>query len=122
MTTLSIAILAGKTLNTVEGLTQHSERVDFHCSDGTVYRLFHREDCCESVLVEDVCGDPDDLLGSPIVQAEESTSNDPIEGQQRSESFTWSFYRLATAKGQVVIRWLGESNGYYSESVDFIQL
>jgi len=77
------------------------------------------------VLVEDICGDLSDLVGSPIVSAEESTSeNVNPEGIKppeypRDDSFTWTFYRIATAKGLVVIRWYGDSNGYYSESVDF---
>jgi hypothetical protein len=110
--------LVGKTLTKVEGAVG-DDRMTFTCDDGTSYVMFHLQDCCEGVSVEDITGELADLIGSPIVQAEESTNSTDDRPRDYSESWTWTFYRIATAKGQVVIRWLGESNGYYSESVDF---
>ena len=84
--------------------------------------MAHCQDCCESVQIEDICGDLQDLMGSPIISAEESCSNknpEDIKLPDYQYSFTWTFYRIATAKGLVVIRWYGESNGYYSEEVQF---
>lgn len=39
-----------------------------------------------------------------------------------NESFTWTFYLIQTNKGHVTLRWLGSSNGYYSESVRFARV
>ena len=68
----------------------------------------------------EVVGDVQDLIGVPLLVAEESSSGENPEGAEVSEyqeSFTWTFYKLATIKGYVDIRWYGESNGYYSEGV-----
>lgn len=97
------------------------DEIFFVEDNGNVWRLFHGQDCCESVTVEDVAGDIDDIVNTPVLVAEERVSHDADEvpGVNLCESFTWTFYELRTIKGSVTIRWLGESNGYYSESVEF---
>lgn len=83
------------------------------------YVFSHHQDCCESVYIESIVGDVQDLVNTPILIAEESTGDTPADSNASpSESYTWTFYKFATFKGWVDIRWLGESNGYYSESVD----
>jgi hypothetical protein len=117
------ASLIGKTLVAVDGAEKESDEIRFTTSEGEVFRLYHWQSCCENVEVESVTGDVQDLIGTPILLAEEATSEeDPPDApkpEYPSDSQTWTFYKLATAKGYVDIRWYGESNGYYSESVDF---
>lgn len=108
--------LIGKTLATVTGAEQGSDDMTLRTAEGDGVRFYHRSDCCESVDIVEVIGDVQDLIGSPLVTAEE-VSSDGHPDPDTSESFTWTFYRFATAKGSVVVRWLGRSNGYYSESV-----
>lgn len=126
MTDVPFSELVGKTITTING-DKGSDELRFCTSEGVWYLMHHDQDCCETVSIEDICGDMSDLLESPILQAEESSSAKDPEGYTVAEddwreSYTWTFYRLATVKGSVVIRWLGESNGYYSESVDFVRL
>lgn len=116
-------ILTGKTLISIAGATVGSESIVFTTSDGEKFEMYHSNDCCESVEVEDIDGDIADLIGSPIVIADDAESDSNITPpgcpELGDESWTWTFYRMATIKGWVVIRWYGSSNGYYSESVSF---
>jgi hypothetical protein len=90
--------------------------VDFVFDDGSVYSMYNEEagtgnDC--TITLEDVNGEWSDLYGEPLVVAEEITNT------TQSGSGTWTFYKFATIKGYVDLRWFGESNGYYSEIVSF---
>ena len=147
--------LLGKTLTNIKEL---GDELIFETSEGKSYRMYHSQDCCEHVSIEDIAGDLKDLIGDPIFLAEEVSSNEPddklievrkaeyekelakhIAKYGNSEKFrawggpspqnhwseeseTWTFYKLSTIKGSVTIRWYGESNGYYSESVDFEEI
>lgn len=105
--------LKGKVLTNIERVGD--EELIFTCKDGSKYKMYHEQDCCEYVRIEDITGDLNDLLNSEIMVAEERTN----EGETDWGSETWTFYTIRTQKASVDIRWHGESNGYYSESVDF---
>ena len=117
--------MKGKVLVNVEN--NNDEELVFTAKDGEIYKLCHLQDCCEIVTIEDICGDLDDLIGEPLLVAEEvihepDVNPDGVPSYEYQESFTWTFYKLDTIKGGVTIRWYGESNGYYSESVDFFRV
>ena len=107
--------MVGKTFTRVYGGVGDGEMV-FE-NDTERYVFTHDQDCCESVDINDVVGDLEDLVGEPLLMAEEvSGATEP--DVEHSESYTYTFYKFATRKGYVDVRWLGESNGYYSEGVD----
>jgi len=104
--------LIGQIITQIERVSD--DELHFTLENGRKYRMYHRQDCCESVYIEDIIGDLDDLIGSTVTMAEGVTET----GSNDWDTYTWTFYKFATAKGYVTIRWYGASNGYYSESVD----
>ena len=118
-------ILKGPTIISIDGLEDDSAEVIFTTSEGRRFEMSHSQDCCERVSIEDVCGDVNDLLNSPILLAEEVTSDeDPVDvnKEYHDDLYCWTVYKLSTFKGDVTIRWYGESNGYYSVGVDFHEI
>jgi len=107
--------LKGKTLSSIVGKIGDSE-VIFTENNGRMYKLYNKEghENDVSITIDDVIGNFDDIIKAPILFAEES-SNSTTSCQ------TWTFYKLSTIKGNVTIKWFGESNGYYSETTDFAE-
>jgi hypothetical protein len=118
--------LTGKTITSIDMLGNKQQMV-FKTNDGKTYLMHHYQDCCEMVYIEDIAGDLKDVIGYPVLLAETVSntnwpSNAHFEKYKYTESYTWTFYKLATIWGGITIRWYGESNGYYSESVDFVEI
>ena len=112
----SINDLVGKTFISVKQFTDGS------CGDELIFEtetekfiFYHEFRCCENVFLEDITGDLNDLVGVPLLLAEERSE----DGKCEYGTCLWTFYEFRTVKGSVTVRWFGESNGYYSESVDF---
>lgn len=83
------------------------------------YLMFHFQDCCENVEIEEVIGNLDILIENPVIQAERVS----VESFDcRDSAFQWTFYKLANVDESVTIRWRGSSNGYYSTDVSFIEI
>jgi len=118
-----ISDLLGKTMVRVEQTDVDGEdALVMETDGGMVYTFAHRRDCCESVTIEDIAGDLSDLVGSPLTMAEESSQDGKEAGLAFPNGYTpgsstWTFYKFATVKGYVDVRFFGESNGYYSEGV-----
>jgi hypothetical protein len=116
----NLSDLLGKTLRSC--VRDPHDLISFEAEGGERWEMLYVPDCCAQCHIEEIVGDLEDLVGSPIVMAEAITSSeDPkkSEDDEYDPSFTWTFYKLATVKGYVTIRWYGTSNGYYSETASF---
>lgn len=117
MSVVIIEEMLGKTIIEIRG--EQGDEILLFLSTTECFKFHHVPDCCETVYINDIVGDINDILDEPLLVAEWVTSNNSATDDTQYESHTWTFYKFATRKGSISIKWLGESNGYYSESVDY---
>lgn len=113
--------LIGKTFDKVY---QNGDAIYFEKDGEVLYKLAHSQDCCEHVYIESIVGDLNDLTGQPLYIAEvvyQEITDKNDEGYVEFGSSTWSFFKFATIKGYVDVRFHGESNGYYSEHAELFE-
>ena len=119
MKTVPFNTLLNETLTFIK-VSADSDVVTFVTRSGKTFQMYHEQECCENVQIEEIHGNLIDLLGSPILLAEE------VEGEVTTDEYgndqKWTFYKLSTIYGSVTIRWLGTSNGYTSTAVQFYRI
>ena len=112
-------VMPGKKILSVSIEQGDNEELHF-VTDAGHFIMTHEQDCCETVVIKEIDNSLHKLIGATIVEASVESNEGETEDY---DTFTWTFYKLATNNGDYfTISWLGESNGYYSESVDFYKL
>ena len=85
---MQIKELIGRTITSI---VQEGAVLQFYMKTGPHVMMYHKQDCCEDVNIEDICGDLEDLLDTPILRAEERY-NSKYEKTRRS--FGMDFLRV----------------------------
>ena len=108
--------LIGKTLRNVIVDYENNE-IELYFSDKTLATFLHKQDCCEAVWIESTEQEVADLklyIGQVLTDCYmDSAAKETRYGSETITTLTFWFENEL-----VKIIWKGESNGYYSESVD----
>ena len=111
-------VFSGRFITRVVGLELGDTKICIYFSENEYIKMYHRQDCCENVDLDDICGNID-LEGAVFYELVEKKSDVELEAKEEyEESWTWTFYTIKTSKGYLDLRWYGASNGYYSEEVN----
>lgn len=109
--------LVGEVLTHID-VSESNEEIRLTTQSGRIILIYHDQDCCESVKIEDTEGDWHSLIGKVLIETkkEEYPQGDPPP--EYPDSWTRTVLKFRVDDATVISRWIGESNGYYSESVD----
>lgn len=106
--------LVGETITHIDVDESQSE-ILFTTQSGKQILVHHWQQCCEEVKLAGIDGDIYSLVGWVARDISEETE----EGKSGDGTWTKTVLTFRVGGLAVVTRWFGESNGYYSENVDF---
>jgi hypothetical protein len=114
---IEVSSLVGEVLTYID-TDEKNDEIMLTTASGRKIRIYHSQDCCESVRIEDTQGNWHDLVGKVIVEASEDVQPSGDPPPEYPDSWTRTALTFRVDGATVISRWIGESNGYYSESVD----
>jgi hypothetical protein len=112
---MDITELQGEVLTHID-VDESKGKVLLTTQKGRQILLHHIQDCCEHVYIENIEGEWLKLLGKPLQVA--SGKEEDCSPESREGSGTRTTFKFKVDNETVVCKWVGESNGYYSESVN----
>jgi hypothetical protein len=113
-------VLVGEVLDAVD-IDREENQILLTTRSGRKFLVYHEQDCCETVAISGQDGNFDKLIGKPIVEARDfAVDTGESESDYDSQTTTTLVFRVDDQT--VISRWIGDSNGYYSESVDIAEL
>ena len=94
-------------------ITYDSNHQDLFFLESSKFKvqIYVVEDCCNGSWIEDIEGDVHDIIDEPITMFELVSNRE----EENDYYKTWTFIKIGTKKGSITIRFVGESNGYYTE-------
>src|SRR5690606_1558502 len=107
--------LEGEIIVSIDGI--RNDDVTIKTASGRTFRMYHSQDCCESVYVSREYGSVDGILNKTVERAVYNTEY----YAEASESGTITTFRIYCGDAYLELEWLGTSNGYYSEGVSFCE-
>jgi hypothetical protein len=108
--------LVGKTIMAVH-LAEDKMAIKFDLTDGSSVVAKCDADCCSHTWIEHI-ENPEFLIGSPIQLAEDVPMPEPAQPDDYGLIQSYGF-RMRTAKGDVLLEYRNESNGYYGGSLSW---
>jgi len=116
---VEFSALVGEVLDSVD-IDKKENQILLTTRSGRRFLVYHEQDCCESVAISGQDGSFDKLIGKPIVEARDIAVDTSEEAIDSSQTTTTLVFRVDDQT--VISRWIGDSNGYYSESVEIAEL
>jgi hypothetical protein len=109
----------GKVITHVD-IDPEMDQILLTLDSGVEIMIYHARDGCEHVVIEGTDGSWNNLLHKPILLFQHDETRSEVHPHYEYRTDTTLTFTVDGAS--VINRWVGTSNGYYSEKVDIREL